>query len=142
MDMQKRVIPDQIERIAHRVIGCAIRVHQVLGPGLLEAMYERAMMIELAKQGLQAKAQVEVKITYDDQPIGTHRLDLIVESCVLVELKAVEVVTPVFKAQVISSLRLADASLGLLMNFNVPVLKDGLTRFINPQWSGFTPVSL
>ncbi|MBY0313087.1 MAG: GxxExxY protein [Phycisphaerales bacterium] len=129
-------LPDEMERIAHEVIGCAIRVHQTLGPGLLEVLYERAMMIELGRAGLHAASQVVFKVRYADQVIGEHRLDVLVADWVALDLKAVEGLAPVHTAQLVSSLRIADKPWGLLLNFNSVVLKDGLKRVINPTWSG------
>jgi GxxExxY protein len=116
--------------LTERVIGCAIEVHRNLGPGLLESIYERAMCHEFNINGLQYESQVIVPIIYKGSNLGDCRLDLLVENKVIVEIKAVERMDPVFKAQLLSYLRMTAKRLGLLINFNVPVLKDGITRLI------------
>jgi GxxExxY protein len=105
-------------------------VHRTLGPGLLESIYERALCIELGKIGLCYENQVIVPIIYKGIKLGDHRLDLLVGGQVIVEIKAVERIEPVFKAQLLSYMKMTNMKLGLLINFNVPVLKDGITRLI------------
>jgi GxxExxY protein len=105
-------------------------VHRTLGPGLLESIYEKAMCHELATDGINFANQVVVPILYKGTNLGDHRLDLLVENEVIVELKAVDRVDPVFKAQVLSYLKLTGKKLGLLINFNVPILKDRVRRVI------------
>lgn len=118
-----------LNHLTDRVIGCAIEVHRTLGPGLLESVYEKALCFELQQRGLNFANQVSVPILYKGQNLGDHRLDLLVENQLVVELKAVDRFDPVFQAQLLSYLRLTGKQLGLLINFNVPVLKDGIKRF-------------
>lgn len=118
--------------ITEKVIAAAIEVHKRLGPGLDESLYEAAICIELEQRGLAFQRQVVVDVEYKGIKIGTKRIDLIVEGKVLVELKAVEQLAPVHKAQVLTYLKLTGLQLGLLINFNVPTLKEGIKRIINP----------
>jgi GxxExxY protein len=120
----------QDNEITEKIIGCAIEVHRNLGPGLLESIYEKALCYEFGSNGLLHKNQVIVPVIYKNTFLGDFRLDLVVEDRVIVELKAVERNDPVFKAQLMSYMKLADKKLGLLINFNVPLLKDGITRVI------------
>jgi GxxExxY protein len=115
------------------VIGAAIEVHRVMGPGLLESIYERCLMHELSLRGLNVEKQEIVRIQYKDIVFEeTLRFDLLVEGCLLVEVKAVEHVLPVHVAAAISYLKLLDVPLGLLINFHVPKLTDGVKRLIIP----------
>jgi GxxExxY protein len=120
----------ELNSITDKIIKVAIEVHRTLGPGLLESIYEKAMCHELATDGINFANQVVVPILYKGTNLGDHRLDLLVENEVIVELKAVDRVDPVFKAQVLSCLKLTGKKLGLLINFNVPILKDGIQRVI------------
>ncbi|OGU13816.1 MAG: GxxExxY protein [Geobacteraceae bacterium GWC2_53_11] len=120
----------QDNELTEKIIGCAIEVHRNLGPGLLESIYEKALCYELESKGLLYKNQVIVPVMYKNTCLGDFRLDLVVEDRVIVELKAVERNDPVFKAQLMSYMKLTDKKLGLLINFNVPLLKDGITRVI------------
>ncbi|MCU0607857.1 MAG: GxxExxY protein [Candidatus Edwardsbacteria bacterium] len=113
-----------------RIIGCAIEVHRQLGPGLLESIYERALLFELSAQGVPVESQVLVPIIYKGERLGEHRMDIVVDGKVIVELKAVDRIEPVFEAQLLSYLKLTNQRLGLLINFNVPVLKNGIKRVI------------
>jgi len=108
--------------LSGQIIGAAIRVHEALGPGFLEAIYEEALCIELAEVGLKYARQFPVKITYCERPIGEHRLDLLVEGKVVVELKAVVDFDPIHYAVTRSYLKATDCELGLLLNFATPVL--------------------
>ena len=121
-------IPPHLNSLTERIIGCAIEVHKVLGPGLLESAYECAFSIELASAGLQFLRQVECPVDYRGHPIGAYRFDLLVESSVLVEIKSVDRFDRIFLAQVLTYLRATGCRLGLIINFNVPVLKDGIKR--------------
>ena len=116
--------------LTERIIGCAIEVHRNLGPGLLESIYEKALCHELSQQGIQFESQKTIPVTYKSISLGEFRLDLLVENSIIVELKAVERNDPVFKAQLLSYLKLTGIRLGLLINFNVPLLKDGISRVI------------
>ena len=121
---------DSLNALTDKIIKCAIEVHKNLGPGLLESIYEKAMCYELSADGVDVANQVIIPILYKGISLGEHRLDLLVENEVIVELKAVDRMDPVFKAQVLSYLRLTGKKLGLLINFNVPVVKDGIQRVI------------
>jgi GxxExxY protein len=120
----------QIDRLAHQVIGAAIEVHRQLGPGLLESVYEEAMSIELTLRGIAFTRQPEVAIDYKGKPVGQGRLDFLIAGCLVVELKAVEMLAPIHSAQLISYLRITKRNLGLLINFNVPLLKEGIRRVV------------
>jgi len=128
-------LPDHVEETAHQVIGCAIEVHRELGPGLIERLYEDALEYELQEAGLRIGRQVEIVVPYKAIELRGQRIDLIVEDCVIVELKAVESIEPVHKAQLLSYLRAADVPLGLLINFNERALRDGVRRVINERSS-------
>jgi len=122
----------QINDITGHIIDCAMRVHTRLGPGLLESSYEACLAYELTQRGLRVRTQVQQPIIYDSVKIDVgYRLDLQVEETVIVELKAVEHILPVHKAQLITYLKLSDKRIGLLINFNVVRLKDGIERFAN-----------
>ena len=123
--------PDQeLDRLAHLVIGAAIEVHRQLGPGLLEGVYEKALCIEFEIRGIAFRTQSRVGITYKGRPVGKGRLDLLVGNRLIVELKTVEKLAPIHLAQMISYLRMTNRALGLLINFNVPVLKEGIRRVV------------
>ena len=123
---------ERIEEIAKVIVNSAFKVHKELGPGLLEKVYEACLAYEIEKAGLIVKRQVDVPIIYDGiQLTEKLRLDLIVENLVIVETKAVEIINPVWQAQIISHLRLTNNELGFLINFNVPLIKNGIKRFIN-----------
>ena len=123
--------PDQeTERIAREVIGAAIEVHRALGPGFLESVYEEALCIELDLQGIPYKRQSAVAINYKGRQVGEGRLDLLVGDKLIVELKAVDSLAPIHSAQVISYLKTTELPLGIVINFNVPVLKQGIKRII------------
>jgi GxxExxY protein len=122
--------PAHLDDLARRVIGAAIEVHRHLGAGYLESIYERALRRELTGRGIAFESQVVIPILYKDQSIGEAQLDLLVEGELVVELKAVERLLEIHRAQVISYLKATGAQLGLLINFNTPVLKDGIRRVI------------
>ena len=122
--------PDQRDPLTEKIIGCAIEVHRVLGPGLLEASYEAALAIEFTAAKLAFQRQLVIPVFYKGQPIGEHRLDFVVEDSVVVELKSVERFDPIFEAQVLTYLRLSGKHRGLLINFNSRLLKDGVKRFV------------
>ncbi len=118
--------------ISKKVIGCAIEVHRQLGPGLLESVYEEALCYELSRESLKFERQQSVPIKYKAVLLATPlRLDLIVEDKVIVDNKAKSPVTPIDKQQLLTYLRLRDVRLGLLINFNVPKLVDGVSRVVN-----------
>ena len=117
--------------LTHRVIGSAIEVHRVLGPGLLESAYEECLARELTLRGLQFERQKSIPVVYKDVKLECgYRVDLLVEGRGIVELKAVEALAPIHEAIILTYLRLSGCPLGLLINFNVPVLKDGIQRYI------------
>lgn len=120
----------EINAITARVIGCGIEVHRVLGPGLLEAIYETALTIEFDEVGIRYERQVPIPAYYKGRALGHYRVDLIVENAVLVEVKAVAQINPVFEAQLLTYLRLTRRRVGLLINFNSRLLKDGVQRFV------------
>ena len=121
---------EELNRLTEKIIGCAIEVHRQLGPGLLEATYESALCIELEAAGLRFQRQVAIPVTYKGKPIGEYRLDLLVEDRVIVEIKSVERLDPVFDAQVLTYLRVTHKKVGLLINFNSRFLKNGVKRFV------------
>lgn len=110
--------PQELDAVASRVIGAALEVHRQLGPGLLESLYEEALYVELKLRGIGVERQKPLAVIYKGRPIGEHRLDFLVETRLIVELKAVERFLPIHRAQLISYLRTARLSLGLLINFN------------------------
>ena len=115
-----------------QIIDAGMRVHSALGPGLLESAYEACLTYELRKRGLRVDTQVALPVVYDGQRIDVgYRLDLLVQSAIVVEVKAVAKLLPVFDAQLLSYLRLGNYQLGLLMNFHSPRLKDGIKRIVN-----------
>ena len=119
-----------IERLAHKVIGCAIEVHRELGPGFLESVYEEALCIELASNNIPFKRQFETGIKYKSQIVGKGGIDILVADKIVVELKTVERFEPIHMAQIISYLKTTQCQLGLLMNYNVTILKHGIKRLI------------
>jgi len=124
------IAPD-VERIGKAVLDAAFKVHTALGPGLLESVYETTTAYEIRKSGLVVATQVSLPIFYDGQQLESgFRLDMLVEECVIVELKSVETMNPVYEAQIITYLRLSRLRLGFLINFNVKHLKDGIKRFV------------
>ena len=123
--------PDrELDRLAHQVIGAAIEVHRQLGPGLLEPVYEKALCIEFDLRGIPFRSQSGVGVIYKGRPVGKGKLDLLVGGRLIVELRAVEKLAPIHSAQIISYLRMTNRTLGLLINFNVPVLKEGIKRVV------------
>jgi len=128
------VLADDLEALKERVIACGIEVHRTLGPGLLESIYRDCMAIELRAAGLSVERERRVAIRYRDQTVGgSLKLDLVVDSRLVVEIKAVDRPHPVFMAQVITYLKLTGFPVGLLMNFNTTVLKAGLKVLVHPD---------
>lgn len=118
--------------LSSEVIGAAIEVHRHLGPGLLESIYRTCLVHELRLRGYQVAQEVTLPVTYKGREFSAaYRADVVVEDQLVVELKAVEIVLPVFSAQLLSYLRISGKKLGLLINFNVPQLKDGVKRLVN-----------
>jgi GxxExxY protein len=123
---------ERLNRITEAIIGAAIQVHRVLGPGLLESAYVACLDYELVKNGFFVEQQKPVPLIYEQVKLDCgYRMDLLVEKSVVVEVKSVEALAPIHEAQTISYLRLSGCKLALLINFNVVVLKDGIRRFIN-----------
>ncbi|TRX00633.1 GxxExxY protein [Flavobacterium gawalongense] len=128
------MITERTEAIARIVVNSAFKVHKELGPGLLERVYEVCLAREISKAGLDVKRQIDIPIVYDGIEFSEGlRLDLLVEDCIIIEVKAVEQVNPVWDAQIISHLKLLNKDLGFLINFNVPLIKNGNRRFINTK---------
>lgn len=124
-------VSEREERISKAIVDAAFRIHKELGPGLLESVYERCLKHELRIRGLEFISQVPLAIEYEGITIdGAYRLDLVVEGCVVVELKAVENFQQVHFAQLLTYLKLSRLHLGLLINFNVPVIKEGIRRAV------------
>ena len=123
-------IPEATERIGKQVLDAAFQVHKSLGPGFVEKMYEEALCIELNARGIGFVRQKPVQVFYRERLIGTHRLDLLVEDTVIVEIKAVEKLLPVHEAQLISYLTATGLRLGYLLNFNSHLLKNGIQRIV------------
>ena len=112
-----------------RIIGCAMKVHSALGPGLLESAYEACLEYELKRSGLRAERQKPLPVIYEAVSVDCgYRIDLLVEGSVIVELKAVEALAPIHEAQLLSYLKLSNLQVGLLINFNVIHLRDGINR--------------
>ena len=124
--------PDPINKITETIIGAAIDVHRALGPGLLESAYEACLAYELVDRGLRVIQQKPLPVVYREVHLDcAYRLDLLVEDKVIVEIKAVDVIHPIYKAQLPSYLKLSGCKVGLLINFNVPVLVNGVVRLAN-----------
>jgi GxxExxY protein len=118
--------------IAKEIVDAAFRIHTALGPGLLESVYQAVLVYELERRGLRTVAEQPIPVVYDDVQIATgFRADMVVEDKVIVEVKSVEVLASVHKEQLLTYLRLADKRLGLLINFHVVLIKDGITRIVN-----------
>jgi len=121
------------DTLSRRVIGASIEVHRAMGPGLIESIYEKCLMRELQLQGIDAKRQLNVPVEYKgytfEEPL---RLDIFVEDCLLLELKSVEKVHPIHKAQLLSYMKLIDVPIGLLFNFHELRMRDGIHRMILP----------
>jgi GxxExxY protein len=130
---------DRLDQISRRIIGAAIEVHRHLGPGLLESAYETCLVFEFRKLGLRVEEQKPLPVIYKEVRLDCgYRLDLVVEDEIIVEVKAVEKLLPIHEAQLLSYLRLSHRKVGLLMNFHVPVLKNGLKRIVN-EFPGARP---
>jgi len=125
-------INQEEERIAKAVVNAAYTVHKSLGPGLLEKVYEICLAHEIVKAGYNVERQLDIPIIYDGLVFQEGlRLDLLIEDKIVVELKAVDQLNPVWEAQIISHLKLTNKKLGFLINFNVPLIKQGIKRYIN-----------
>lgn len=123
---------EQLNGITEQVIGAAMDVHRALGPGLLESAYEACLMFEIASRGLKVEQQRALPVVYRDVKLDCgYRLDLVVENKIVVELKAVDELAPIHKAQLLSYLKLSGMKVGLLINFHTKMLKDGIVRLVN-----------
>ena len=120
-----------LNELSHNVVGAAIEVHRHLGPGFLEIAYERAMRLELTARGIGYTTQREIPIIYRDEQVATARLDLLIENELVVEIKSLESIHAIHAKQLLSYLRAGGFQLGLILNFNVPVLRDGVKRLVN-----------
>ena len=126
---------ERLNRITETIIGGAIQVHRVLGPGLLESAYEACLAFELKKRGLSVEQERPLPLIYEQVKMDCgYRIDLLVEGLVVVEIKSVEVLAPIHEAQVISYLKLSGCKVALLINFNVLLLKDGIRRFVKGRF--------
>ncbi len=132
-----RIDPSTFNRLTHDILGCAVAVHRHLGPGLLESTYQQCLQFELASQSLRFVAQRALPIVYKGIALdASYRIDLVVEDRVVVEVKSVAMLAPVHQAQVLTYLRLTGCPAGLLINFNVARLMDGVKRLINARANG------
>lgn len=123
---------DRFNQLSKEILDAAITVHKEMGLGLLESVYEFCFMKEFELRGIFAENQVPVQLVYKDYMLDKgYRIDVLIEKEIIIELKAVEMVLPVHEAQIISHLKLTDKRLGFLINFNVPLLKQGFRRFVN-----------
>jgi len=120
----------QDDPLTRKIIACAIEVHKRLGPGLLEKLYKEATAIEMELNGLKVEKNVKIPVEYKGKPIGDYFIDLLVEDTVILELKSVERHDPVFEAQILSYMKLTGKKVGLLINFNSRMVKDGIKRFV------------
>lgn len=121
-----------INKLSSKVIGAAIEVHKTLGPGLLESAYEECLCHELSLQGLSFERQKPLAVTYKEKLLDCgYRLDIVVEKKIIPELKSCEKIEPIHKAQLLTYLRLSGINLGLILNFNVPVMRNGIARVVN-----------
>jgi len=123
---------EEREKLSSRIIGACIEVHKELGPGLVEPVYEYCVLDELHRQGMNAKNQVSLPIFYKGKKLNKYfNVDILVENEIILELKAVEIILPIHEEQLLTYLKLSNKRLGLLINFNVVLLKDGIRRRIN-----------
>jgi GxxExxY protein len=118
------------KEITGKIISCAIEVHSRLGPGLLESVYEEALAVEFELRKIKYEKQTEIFLLYKEREIGKHRIDFLIEKEIILELKAVNNMHPIFEAQVLTYLKTTGKRIGLLINFNVDFLKDGIKRLI------------
>jgi GxxExxY protein len=124
-------VSDERDELSRAVIGCAIEVHRVLGPGLLESAYEECLCYELSRAGFRFARQTALPVRYKSVNLDAgYRIDVVVEDKLVVEVKSVEKILPIHEAQLLTYLKLSGIRAGLLLNFNVPVLKDGIKRLV------------
>jgi GxxExxY protein len=121
-----------IEEIAKTIVDAAIKVHRALGPGLLESAYQACLAYELRKRGLRVECELVLPVVYDGQQIDAgYRIDMLVESCIIIENKTVDQLLPIHEAQLLTYLKLRDCRLGFLLNWNVTLMKYGIKRMVN-----------
>jgi GxxExxY protein len=121
-----------IEEVAKTIVDATIKVHRALGPGLLESAYQQCLAYELRKRGLRVECEVLLPILYDGQRIDTgYRIDMLVENCIIIENKTVDLLLPIHEAQLLTYLKLQDCRLGFLLNWNVKLMKSGIRRMVN-----------
>jgi len=125
-----RELSDALNALIERILGAAIEVHRALGPGYLERIYEEALAVELSLRGIKFERQFPVSVVYEWHHCSEGRLDFLVEGVLILELKTVETLGDIHKAQVISYLKITGLDIGLLLNFQVPMMKDGIKRVI------------
>ena len=122
----------EYERLATIIVDACFKIHKKYGPGLLESAYQACLVYELKKRGLSVQAEVPLPLIYEEVKLDCgYRLDIVVENCILIELKSVEQLAPIHSAQIITYLKLSKKKMGFLVNFNVPLIKDGIKRFVN-----------
>jgi GxxExxY protein len=129
--------------LSNTIIGAAIEVHKELGPGLLESVYEDCLKVELESRGLKAETQIDLPLIYKGQETGKYyRIDMLVEDVFIVELKAVEALKPLHEVQLMTYMKLSNVKMGLLINFNVPKLRDGIKHKLNGylEYKGIKPI--
>lgn len=131
--MERKELPEHLNQISHRIIGCAIEVHRELGVGLLESVYEAAVCAEFDRAGIRYARQLPFVGEYRGRPLPPQRIDLMVEDQVIVELKAVRAVDDLHLAQLLSYLRLTGRPLGILINFHAPTIQKGTYRRVNSK---------
>jgi len=123
---------DELNQLSKEILAAAITVHKEMGPGLLESVYELCLLKELQLRGIYAENQVSVPLFYKGKQLNKDfRIDILVEKEIVIELKAIDILLPVHDAQIISYLKLTNKKLGFLVNFNVPLIKEGFNRFVN-----------
>lgn len=121
-----------INQLSNKIIGAAIDVHRTIGPGLLESAYEKCICRELTLRAISFESQVPLPLVYKGEKLDCgYQMDLVVENAIIIELKACEKIEPIHHAQLLTYLKLSGLKLGLLLNFNVPVMRDGITRIVN-----------
>jgi GxxExxY protein len=121
-----------LNKLSSKIIGAAIEIHQILGPGLLESAYEECLCKELSLRGISYERQKPLPLEYKGEKLDCgYRLDVVVENNIILELKACEKIEPIFRAQLLTYLKLSKLSLGLLLNFNVPLMRNGIVRIVN-----------
>jgi len=121
-----------INKLSSKIIGAAIEVHKALGPGLLESAYEECLCQELTLRGYKFERQKPLPLNYKGKKLDCgYRLDIVVEEAIILELKSCEKIEPIHRAQLLTYLKLSNLNLGLLLNFNVPIMRDGIVRIVN-----------